>query len=584
MRARPWRVMAAALSLVVLVSGCTGLPDSGPVVDADARSSVDDARASDINAVPPVPGMEAGEVVDGFLDAMTASPIRVDVAKQFLSASAATEWEPDAGTITYARSQQLREEQLLVSVQLTDAERLGRSGGYLNRLSGAEETLRFHLTLEAGEYRITDPPDALVAPRSWFTQRYRPASLYYFDPSGRILVPQPVYVPRGPQLAANLVSRLVEGPDRDLSRVIRSYLPTGLDPRVSVDIGPDGVASVDLGGEAGASSGPAAERLLAQLAWTLRQQPGIRALRLTLGGTAVRGADGDDLYAVDEADSYDPNGADPTEELYAVRDRKLHTRDGNELVPVRGVFGSGASPVRTATPNLDGTRAAGVGLEGRSLLVADLADPGQGDPEKAAFVFRGTDLLAPAWDFADRTWVVDRAAGRAVVHVVVDGRDRVVEVAGVSGLDVRSFLVSRDGTRFVAVVRERGSDQLRVGRVEADALGDLVRVRSTRLVELDPSQSQGIDDIAWTSPTTLGLLVPIESGKLYEVRTIGVDGSPSSAESLQSQVVGPVIGLAGSPLPDLATYVVTPDSFVDLSDGDSYGFVDGSATSIDYAG
>ena len=588
-RARPG-VLATAITLLLalVLSGCSGLPESGPVVDGGTRSTVDEERASDINAVPPTPGMTPSAVVNGFLDSLYASPIRLDVAKQYLTPAAATAWDPEDGTITYLDRQQPRETQLEVSVQLVDAEHLDRFGGYDDNLAGGD--LSFDLELADGEYRIDNPPDALVVPRGWFIQRFRPASLYFFDPSGRILVPQPVYVPRGKELPATLVRRLVESTGRSsLTGLVQSYFPPGLDAQVEVSIA-DGVADIDLGGEATSISKAASERLLAQLAWTLRQQSGVRAIQVTLGGAAVLAPDGDERYEVSEADRYGPNGPDPSTDLFAVRDHRLQRRDGNELKAVPGVFGNGDVPISTATPNIDGSRAAAVAVGRRNLVVADLARPAEpeeaGDPKPARpdVVFTGTSLLTPAWDFADRVWVVDRTRDGAVVHIVVDGQDRVVEVAGVSGLDVRSFLVSRDGTRFVAVVRGPDRDEIRVGRVEADGVGDVVRVRSTRVIDVDPGTSLRIDDIAWTSPTTLAVLSPLGPDRVYGVRQIGVDGSPSSAESLPTPVTGPVTGLAGSPVTALPLYVVTRDNLVDLTDGGSYGFVGSPATSVDYAG
>ena len=77
----------------------------------------------------------------------------------------------------------------------------------------------------------------------------------------------------------------------------------------------------------------------------------------------------------------------------------------------------------------------------------------------------GQDLLKPAWDVAGRLWLVDRRETGAVVSVVVDRRQRAVQISGVSGARVKPFLVSRDGTRLVAVVRGPKGDQLVVSRI-----------------------------------------------------------------------------------------------------------------------
>ena len=50
---------------------------------------------------------------------------------------------------------------------------------------------------EDGEWRIAKAPDALIVPRTWFAPRFRQVSLYFFDPTGQILVPEPVFVPSG---------------------------------------------------------------------------------------------------------------------------------------------------------------------------------------------------------------------------------------------------------------------------------------------------------------------------------------------------------------------------------------------------
>ena len=204
--------------------------------------------------------------------------------------------------------------------------------------------------------------------------------------------------------------------------------------------------------------------------------------------------------------------------------------------------------------------------------------------EPADVVLSGTDLLPPVWDFADRIWVVDRTTSGAVVHVVVDGVDRVVDVTGVSGREVVSFLVSRDGTRFVAVVRDRDGDQLRVGRVEVDGLGSLIQVRSTEAIEVDPSPSLRIKDIAWTSPTTLALLTPLRPTRSTPCAPSASTAPRAAPSRCRPRCPARSIGLAGTPVEGQPLFAVTPDNIVDLTDGAPYGFVGDPATSVSYAG
>ncbi|WP_167736407.1 LpqB family beta-propeller domain-containing protein [Nocardioides sp. 1609] len=576
--------MLLALVCLLPVTACTGLPDSGPVVEAGTESQVNEREPDEVNAVPPVADATPDEIVLGFLKAMTAWPTDTEVVQQYLATSAAGEWDPGAATITYVGQPLPREDNLRFTLTLNDAERIGRDGVWAGRLPPEEQELALDLTIEDGQYRILDPPDALVVPDSWFAQRFQVASLYYFDPSGRILVPEPIYVPRGEQLTSTIIARLLAGPGPDQRRVMRSFVPPGLRVEVSVPVSADGVATVPLVGEAGVQTGESVERMLAQLAWTLRQDPTIDAVRVTLNDLVLAGPGGQEEYRVSDADRFDPAGSPATDGLFGIRNGALAERDGNELVPVVGPFGTGQLAIESATVDIAGDAAAGVTAGGSLLVVAPIVEPEEGVAVPVRRPLRGTDLLRPTWDFAGRIWTVDRTSRGAVVRVVSNGRARRLDVPGVSDRDVRSFLVSRDATRFVAVVREPAGDELRIGRIEVDDRGALDGVARTEQIAVESGSGIRIRDIAWTSPTTIALLSPLDPGAIYDVRVVSVDGSPASSEPLAGPLTDRVLGLAGTPVTGLPIYGLTRSGLIDLSDRSTYGFVGDPATGIGYAG
>ncbi|QDH10801.1 hypothetical protein FE634_21605 [Nocardioides dongxiaopingii] len=162
---RRWPAVLLALVCLLPVTACTGLPDSGPVVEAGTESQVNEREPDEVNAVPPAEDATPDEIVLGFLKAMTAWPTDTEVVEQYLSASAAGEWDPAAATITYVGQPLPREDNLRFTLTLNDAERIGRDGVWAGRLPPEEQQLALDLTIEDGQYRILDPPDALVVPR-----------------------------------------------------------------------------------------------------------------------------------------------------------------------------------------------------------------------------------------------------------------------------------------------------------------------------------------------------------------------------------------------------------------------------------
>ncbi|MFZ2504361.1 MAG: LpqB family beta-propeller domain-containing protein, partial [Nocardioides sp.] len=470
------------LTLSVLLTGCLQLPESGPVVNSGDQAVGRGQSGPFIEPAPPAPGESPAEIVRHFLDAMTATSLQTNVAREYLSQSARAGWNPKARTITYA-SATAPQGTNLVTFELEGANGLDGRGAWQGPL--ADQSFTFPMVIEDGEYRIADAPDALIVPERWFDLRFRPVSLYFFDPAGDTLVPEPVYVPLGEQLASSAVSGLLAGPiarrgtgDR---LVTRTFAPPGLEVALSVVVDEDRVAHVDLQGDRSAPDPEATRLFLGQLAWTLRQDPRVRSFQVNLNGQPVSLPEGGTELGVDYGGAWDPAGAGSSSLLFGLRDGLLVRASPGSDESLDGPFGRTAFGLREVSLDLDAKRVAAVTTDGARLLLAE-ADNAESGAEEV--ISGGIDLAKPSWDAAGRLWVLDRRPEGARLSVVLGEQQIPVRLAGVSGERVQAMIISRDGTRYAAIVRPKRAngapssraagpegDRVIVGRIRQDGSG-----------------------------------------------------------------------------------------------------------------
>lgn len=527
---------------VALLSGCVQMPSEGPVVEPLVSAAADDVPGISFDPRPPQAGDSAADIVAGFLEAMKATPISPTVARQFLSEEAADSWVPEQQIITYAELGTAVGEGS-VRIPLSEVNRYDARGAW--QRTQAEALLGLGLALEDGEWRIEELPNALIVPDSWFDDAYQRVSLYFFDPTAQVLVPEPVFVPSGDQFASSLVRGLAVQPDDISPDVVQTYFPTGSAEGLAVPISSAGIATVALAGDPDAVDEETAQRMLAQLVWTLRQEPRIRAVELSIGGRALGGPGGSTQVNLDVGSAYDPNGVRPSAELFALDRGLLVSGEIGAFEPTAGPLGTVDLGVRSVGVDLTGARAAAVTDDGADLLVAPV-QAAAGETTRP--VVGAVDLAAPGWDHRDRIWLLDRGAGRARVIVVVDGSAREVDVPGITGRPARSLLVSRDGSRLVAVVRGAKADRVVSSRVRQDAAGTVLGATRVRTLPRPTEGSPRIRDIGWRSPTAVSVLSDITED-LSEVRTISVDGAPGEvASGGTTRLRGPTRQLVSSPV------------------------------------
>lgn len=547
-RARALALVAAAL--VLALAGCVSLPDDGAVRSVPLPTQ-ESQRDSPFDYTPsgPRPGAGPAEIVEGFLQAMTATPVTTQYARKFLAAEAVSRWVPERGTVVYGTETSAFTGRF-VTLALGDTVQLGGRGEWLGDTAGGKD-LRYELELvkEQGEWRVSNPPNVMIVPQSHFESRFGQYFLHFFDKSAQILVPEPVYLPRGETLPTMLLRGLLRGPDQNLLGAERTFLPAGTELEISAPVRPDGTADVPLSDEILDLDDEELDLALAQLGWTLKQVSGIERMRITVDGSPIdipgRGTD-QDLAAWPE---YDPAVNWASQELFGVRDGRVMNVAGNQEMRISGVFGSQNYGLRSVAVDLPAQQVAGVSGDGRTVLLAARSlnggDDGGDSPVDTVYS-GGTDLLKPAWDLGGQAWLVDRGPDGAVLTVVRDGVATEVVAPGISGEDITSFVISRDGTRLVAAVDGRRSDRLVVSRVMRKDDGTVRRVSPAIELAVGAVRVGEIRDLAWRTPGSVALLVGPTPG-LSQVTIALIDGSSALGDVATNAEI----------LPEEATRIVT---------------------------
>ena len=551
--------LAGLVAAVLLLGGCAGMPSSGPVVPREGVVESGSTPGIGFDPLPPQAGDGPTEIVNGFLEAMKAAPLKTADAQLFLTADAQQRWAPEQRILTYADVGD-PVSALGVRLPLEDVNVYDARGAWVE--ARATDQVELTLVREDDEWRIDQLPDALVVRDSWLEDWYTRVSLYFFDPTAQILVPEPVYAPRGDQFASSLVRGLLSPAPEGPARVTRTFFPEGLSQGLSVPISAGGIAEVSLSGDPDSIDEETAQRMLVQLVWTLRQEPRIRAVDVDVAGSPLPGAPtGPTQVNLDVGSGYDPNGVQSTADVFALREGRLVRGTLPTLSETSGPAGAAALGLRSIGVNLEGTRVAGVTAGGSSVVVAPVDDP---DGRAVEVVSGGVDLLEPAWDFRDRIWLVDRAGGNARVLLVVGDAVREIDAPGITGRDVKRFLVSRDGSRFVAVVAGARGDSVVAGRVLHDAVGRVLRISEAVRLAVSPESASRIRDVGWRSPTTVSVLSDI-TDDLSQVRTVSVDGAPGEVAAQGVTLLrGGMRSLVSAPVPGTEVYALGGDAITDL--------------------
>lgn len=459
------RALAALFSALMLVlAGCAGVPSSS---SPQAIGTVE--RPAPPSLPKPTAGMDPDVLLREFLKATADPANRHLAARQFLTESASSGWD-DAGSAL------LIDNVVFVETRTPDRVSVSMRADILGSLSdmGVFETGEgalpdpgpIELVKTPGGWRIDRLPNGVFLDWQQFQSTYKRSTLYFADPTGKTVVPDPRYVAvsEPDQLATELVSKLIVGPRPEMEKTVRNLLGAPLrlrGPVTRADGGKTGVgrgyggARIDL--ENLSTTDPHSRQLLAaQLIWTLS--------RAGINGPYVINADGaalDDRFAegwdTGDVAATDPGAADGAAAgLHALVGGSLVSLDGQRAPRVPGSFGS-----------MPGQTAASLSRTGQEVASIVTMRPGAPDMASSLWVgplggnasqaMDGRNLTRPSWALDDAIWVV--VDGINVVRVIQDASgqparipvDATVVAAKFPGV-ITELQLSRDGTRAAMVI------------------------------------------------------------------------------------------------------------------------------------
>jgi hypothetical protein len=555
--------LAALLALAVMLSACAAVPNSSA---PQAIGTV--ARPAPSNLPKPTPGMDPDVLLREFLKATADPANRHLAARQFLTQSASNAWD-DAGSallidhvvFTETRSA----ERVSVSMRADILGSLSDMGVFETAEGVLPDPGPIELVKTPGGWRIDRLPNGVFLDWKQFQATYKRNVLYFADPTGKTVAPDPRYVAvsDSDQLATELVSKLITGPRPEMSRSVRNLLAPPLrlrGPVTRADGGKTGVgrgyggARIDL--ENLSTTDPQSRQLLAaQIIWTLA--------RADIKGPYVINADGaalDDRFAdgwtTSNVAATDPGVADGAGTgVHALVAGSLVALDGQRSAPVPGAFGQ-LPDQGAAVLSRTGRRVASVVSQrpgapdaAAALWIGDLGG-------EAAQTADGHSMSRPSWSLDDAVWVV--VDGNNVLRVIQEpgsGQPARIPVDSVAVSSrfpgpIRELQLSRDGTRAAMVIE----GQVILASVEQPQAGLFALTYPRRL---GFGLGSSVVSLSWRTGDDIAVS---RTDAQHPVSYVNLDGVNSDAPSKGLQT--PVGLIAANPS---AVYVADPRGVLQLS-------------------
>lgn len=530
--------------LIAMLPGCAGVPDSS------APQAIGTVALPSPKQLPePNPSMNPDQLLREFLKATADPANRHLAARQFLTDSASKDWDDQGSALLIDKvvfTETRSADKIAVTMQADILGSLSDIGVFETGDGKLPDPGPIELIQTPDGWRINRLPNGVFLDWQQFQTAYKRYTLYFVDPTGKTVVPDPRYVALSDPdlLATELVNKLLAGPRPEMADAVRNLLGPPLKlrgPVTRADGGKTGVgrgyggARVDL--ENLTTTDPASRLLVAaQLIWTLARSDIKGPYLINVDGAPLDDRFVDGWKTTDVA-ATDPGAVDGVPAgVHALVGGSMVALDGQRAIKVNGSFGT-----------MTDQRAASISRSGRDVA-AVVGPPNQGaslwigpNGGEAVRATDGRTLSRPSWALDDAVWVV--VDGNSVVRVIreeASGQPARIPVDSAAVTSrfpgaITELQVSRDGTRASMVI----DGQVVLAGVEQTPGGEFALTYPRRL---GFGLGNSVVSLSWRTGDDM---VVTRSDPAHPVSYVNLDGVNSDGPS--NNLVMPVSAVAANP-------------------------------------
>lgn len=511
------RLIAAILLPALILTGCAQLPRSGAIVVGPDLGS--ELTGDILYYSPQGPAVDASqeEIISGFLNAGTGPQNDYATAREFLTEGFKSSWSPtDEVLIQDGRPTINTTPSGNSSVTVSIQGQVDSDGKFTAVSEQTSRVLKFKLSREWGQWRISEAPNLTVVIRPVFDVIFKSYNLYFFDHAHQFLIPDLRWFPSKASTGTRLMNALLKGPSSWLAPAVATTVPEGTKLSIDAVTVQNGVALVDLTTEMLKASTSERQWAKAQMTATLDQLPQVDAVSISIERSLQ--------------DIADVSAGQPTTTAYS----PIGLVDG-QLVRISS---GGTSKISGTSSILQKIAAKDFAISSDEQSLALIGPAGIwsatiGDVgSQPTLIDSRPNLLLPAIDRQGYIWSATGQKGTEVRVTDQAGVTASVRAPWLKGITVRAFSLSAEGSRAVFLVRANGRNKLLLSAVVRSSLGAPVQLATPIALASSLNRPTVVN---WVDSNALAV-VNVASGTFATPTMVTVGGSMVSLSPISDAV------------------------------------------------